>query len=434
MGKLPHVLLAAVIMLILPTAVMLQQSSTAGRTVKRATDRETRSVPEGYTGTWVCQTASPALTTTHSNVNVITGTLEQTTTTTTPGVVAIKFTLKADGTYEAPNAKGHYSFDPASKAITWLDGLHREKFTKTEIEKRPNGAPSMHFLMLNRYWGCFKAETSGSLKPSGSTTTKSNTGTTKKVPGGTAAIVLAHPEAPAYAASITHERVAQLARQAAAIRIRGIPNLAQVAELTISRRGRRPQNILDEPTGNEAQTKFLRSNSWFKPWGWASEISKRIPWEDPNAPAGSGFARQQAAREKLTKLFSACLDYYEQQANIEGYRTNDIAVTYSHSIALNTEVATGRKLTVREEFALRENLRAKIAHYPYNFDDASKQSFHETLVITTILTQAGYANATLNHDQQAQAAFRETARRNLETLKAATIDDLVHAGWGSGRE
>ncbi len=76
---------------------------------------------------------------------------------------------------------------------------------------------------------------------------------------------------------------------------------------------------------------------------------------------------------------------------------------------------------------LREDLRTKIAYYPYNFDDASKQAVHETLVLVTVLTQAGYADATLNHDQPAQAMFQETARRNLEILKAATLYDLVHA-------
>ena len=131
-------------------------------------------------------------------------------------------------------------------------------------------------------------------------------------------------------------------------------------------------------------------------------------------------------------MFAACLDYYEQQASVEEYRTNDLAVTYSHSIALNTEVSTGRKLTAKEELELREKLRSKLAYYPYYFDDSSKQSIHETIVIMTILTQAGYAEASLNHDQQAQKVFQETARRNVETLKGATIDDLKHAGWGPG--
>jgi hypothetical protein len=428
MGKLFYVLLSAGIMLILPTAAKPQRT----RSVERPVNSATKGLPQEYTGQWVCQTAVPGQTMIHSTVNVNTGVLEQTTTTTTPGVVAVKFNLKGDGTYEAPNARGHYSFDAATNGITWLDGLHQEKFSKTEIGKRANGAPSLHFIMLKRYWGCFKPDTASSAKPGLAASTKSATATTSNVPEKPAPTVLSNPDAPAYAAPIVNRGVSQLARQASAIRIRGIPSLAQMAQLTISRNGRPPQNILENPTDNEVQTSFLRGNSWYKPWGWASEISKRIPWDDPAAPAGSGFTRQQTGRETLTRLFSACLDYYEQQANVEGYRTNDLAITYSHSIALNSEVSTGRKLTAQEEFALREKLRTKIEYYPYRFDDGYKQSVHETIVITTMLTQAGYADATLNHDQQAQAAFRETARHNVETLMNATIDDLVHAGWGPG--
>ena len=53
----------------------------------------------------------------------------------------MKFVLKADGTYEASNTKGHYSFDSATNAITWLDGPHQKVITKTQIGKRENGAP-----------------------------------------------------------------------------------------------------------------------------------------------------------------------------------------------------------------------------------------------------------------------------------------------------
>src|SRR5215510_5895118 len=60
----------------------------------------------------------------------------------TPSTVMImKFVLKADGTYEASNTKGHYSFDSATNAITWLDGPHQKVITKTQIGKRENGAP-----------------------------------------------------------------------------------------------------------------------------------------------------------------------------------------------------------------------------------------------------------------------------------------------------
>jgi hypothetical protein len=158
MRRLPYALLATGILLLLPTAVTPQKTRTARRPVAQTANQEKKGVPAEYTGAWVCQTATPIQTMTHSSVNTITGKLSQTTTTTTPGVAVIKFNLKANGTYEAPNAKGRYSFDPATQSITWLDGQH-EKFTKTEIEKRPNGAPSMHFLNLNRYWGCFKPKT-----------------------------------------------------------------------------------------------------------------------------------------------------------------------------------------------------------------------------------------------------------------------------------
>ena len=53
----------------------------------------------------------------------------------------MKFVLMADGTYEASNTKGHYSFDSATNAITWLDGPHQKVITKTQIGKRENGAP-----------------------------------------------------------------------------------------------------------------------------------------------------------------------------------------------------------------------------------------------------------------------------------------------------
>jgi len=285
----------------------------------------------------------------------------------------------------------------------------------------------MHFQMLQRYWGCFKPGTTSAVNTAATSTARTDKNTT---PESTVTPNLADPGAPAFVAPIVSDAVSQLAKQAGAIRIRGIPTLAQMGQLTVSRSGRPPQNVLDEPTNNQVKSKFLRSNSWFKPWGWANEISKGIPWDDPTAPRNSGFARQQSGREQLTKLFSDSLDYYEQQAKVEQYATNDLAVTYSHSIALNLEVSTGRKLTASEDLALRNELRSKISYYPYNFDDASKQAIHEAIVITTILTQAGYAEATLNHDQQGQATFRETARRNVETLRRASLDDLVHAGWG----
>jgi hypothetical protein len=75
---------------------------------------------------------------------------------TTPSTVAaLKFSLRSDGTYEASNARGHYVFDPATKAITWLDGPHQKAMTKTQIGKRDNGAPKLGFVMNKRYYGRF---------------------------------------------------------------------------------------------------------------------------------------------------------------------------------------------------------------------------------------------------------------------------------------
>src|SRR5215510_173460 len=62
----------------------------------------------------------------------------------TPSTVMImKFVLMADGTYEASNTKGHYSFDSETNAITWLDGPHQKVITKTQIGKRENSAPKI---------------------------------------------------------------------------------------------------------------------------------------------------------------------------------------------------------------------------------------------------------------------------------------------------
>lgn len=67
----------------------------------------------------------------------------------------MKFVLMADGTYEASNTKGHYSFDSATNAITWLDGPHQKVITKTQIGKRENGAPKIGFVLIDRYYRCF---------------------------------------------------------------------------------------------------------------------------------------------------------------------------------------------------------------------------------------------------------------------------------------
>jgi hypothetical protein len=113
----------------------------------------TNGVPPRYAGSWVCQSAQPGynITPPHADPSrPATSTLR-----TPPTVVVHKFTLGTDGTYEASNARGTYSFDPATKAITWLAGPHLGTVTKTELSQRANGAPSIGFVLSNRYYGCF---------------------------------------------------------------------------------------------------------------------------------------------------------------------------------------------------------------------------------------------------------------------------------------
>jgi Flp pilus assembly protein TadD len=75
--------------------------------------------------------------------------------TTPPSTVVITFSLRADGTYEAPNASGHYVYDSAHDTIEWVDGLHRERFSKTRLSRRSNGAPALSLTANQRYYGCF---------------------------------------------------------------------------------------------------------------------------------------------------------------------------------------------------------------------------------------------------------------------------------------
>jgi hypothetical protein len=113
----------------------------------------TKTVPEQFVGDWVCQTATPGY-----NLLLPSSDPSQPLTnkaTTPPMVVVQKFSLRADGTYETPNAVGHYSFDPAKSTLAWLDGPHKA-VTKTELRKRDNGEPTMGFVANGRYYGCFK--------------------------------------------------------------------------------------------------------------------------------------------------------------------------------------------------------------------------------------------------------------------------------------
>jgi len=118
-----------------------------------AENQRAKGVPEQFAGNWVCQTYMPGYNILLPNADM---SQPQTNKTTTPSTVAVlKLSLRTDGVYEASNAKGHYSFDPATKAITWLDGPHQKSVTKTQIGKRENGAPKMGFVLNKRYYGCF---------------------------------------------------------------------------------------------------------------------------------------------------------------------------------------------------------------------------------------------------------------------------------------
>jgi hypothetical protein len=118
-----------------------------------AENQRAKGVPEQYAGNWVCQTSMPGYNILMPNADM---SQPQTNKTTTPSTVAVlKFSLRTDGVYEATNAKGHYSFDTATKAITWLDGPHQKSITKTQVGGRENGAPKMGFVLNKRYYGCF---------------------------------------------------------------------------------------------------------------------------------------------------------------------------------------------------------------------------------------------------------------------------------------
>jgi hypothetical protein len=120
---------------------------------KSAVNQRAKGVPEQYAGNWVCQTYMPGYNILLPNADM---SQPQTNKTITPSTVAVlKLSLRTDGVYEAPDAKGHYSFDAATKAITWLDGPYQKSIRKTQLGKRENGAPKMGFVLNKRYYGCF---------------------------------------------------------------------------------------------------------------------------------------------------------------------------------------------------------------------------------------------------------------------------------------
>jgi hypothetical protein len=115
--------------------------------------RRPKGVPEQYAGNWVCQTYQPGYNVLRPHADL---SQPHTDTMRTPStVLVLKFSLRTDGTYEASNTKGHYSFDSATKAIIWLDGPHQKTITKTQIGERENGASKIGFVLNKRYYGCF---------------------------------------------------------------------------------------------------------------------------------------------------------------------------------------------------------------------------------------------------------------------------------------
>ena len=122
------------------------------------------------------------------------------------------------------------------------------------------------------------------------------------------------------------------------------------------------------------------------------------------------------------------------QAKAEGLPTDDLAVPFGHTIALNWELSTGRKMAASEETALRQKLHDEFARSPVYWTAADKQSVHETIVITTMLAVAGYAHAALDNDQRSQAMFREAARQNVTALTNASLVDLANARSAVGQD
>jgi hypothetical protein len=214
---------------------------------------------------------------------------------------------------------------------------------------------------------------------------------------------------------------AQLALQAVDIRA---PYLAQMAQIQYLQQSGRNKAAGASP--KPVKTTFTRSTAWFKPWSMANEIVGKIEW-DPKKPLGAEFAREEEQREALTKLFTECLDSYEARAKAEGLPTDDLAVTFARAVALNSEIGTGGRMTKSEEAALRQQLQDKFASSSQYWTDADKQAVHETIVITTMLAVAGYANAARDNDARAQAMFRETARQNVTALTGASLTDLRNA-------
>ena len=207
---------------------------------------------------------------------------------------------------------------------------------------------------------------------------------------------------------------------------RSTPSAAQIAEYGPAQLARQAVAIRAPYLARMARVSHAATSS--KP----GAARKKVEW-DPQAPLGAGFAREEAQRRALTSLFTACLDTYEARAKAEGFATDDLAVTYGHTIALNAELATGSRLSAPEEAALRQRLRDGFASSPLYWTDADKRSVHETLVITTMLAVAGPANAVRDNDPAAQAMFRDAGARNVTALTGASLVELRNARSASAQ-
>jgi hypothetical protein len=131
--------------------IMLVTSSTPYDQNRSADRMDGAGVSAEYAGKWTCQAGMPGY-----NLPGVS---------TPPTTIVMTFSIYTDGTYDAPNTRGHYLFHSAQKTIEWLDGLHRERFSKTELARRSNGAPSLSLIANQRRFGCFLSRTPGTSAP-----------------------------------------------------------------------------------------------------------------------------------------------------------------------------------------------------------------------------------------------------------------------------
>src|SRR5262245_57174972 len=88
---------------------VISMAPEAKAQTRSADNPEPKGVPEQYAGNWVCQTFQPGYNILRPHADP---SRPQTDKISTPSTVAVlKFSVKMDGTYETPSAKGHYSFN-----------------------------------------------------------------------------------------------------------------------------------------------------------------------------------------------------------------------------------------------------------------------------------------------------------------------------------